>query len=97
VSSGATYADLDNDGDLEPGCMYNNDPVWVYKNNSNEIEKNNYLKVKLVGDRKNVFGLDAKVIVTTAKGEQMQEMCPARGYQSSVDYTLNFGLGKNKR
>jgi len=43
-----------------------------------KLEKNNYLKSEVGGDRKNVFGLDAKVIVTTAKGEQMQEMCPAR-------------------
>jgi hypothetical protein len=35
--------------------------------------------------------------VTTDKEEQMQEMCPARGYQSSVDYTLNFGLGKQQK
>ncbi|HET6994987.1 MAG TPA: VCBS repeat-containing protein [Chitinophagaceae bacterium] len=97
VSSGATYADLDNDGDLDLIVCNNNDPVWVYKNNSNEIEKNNFIKVKLAGDRKNLFGLDAKVIVTTDKGEQMQEMCPARGYQSSVDYTLSFGLGKQQR
>ena len=97
ISSGATYADLDNDGDLDLIVCNNNHPLWVYKNNNNEIDKNNFIKIKLAGDGKNVFGLDAKVIVVTDKEEQMQEMCPARGYQSSVDYTLNFGLGKQQK
>jgi hypothetical protein len=96
VSSGATYADLDNDGDLDLIVCNNNDPVWTYKNHTNEIKGNNFIKVKLAGDRKNVFGIGAKVIVKTEAGEQMQEMFPVRGYQSSVDYVLNFGLGKQQ-
>lgn len=94
VSSGATYADLDNDGDLDLLVCNNNDPVWTYRNNTNELKQNNFIKVKLTGDRKNLFGIGAKVIVASEKGEQMQEMFPVRGYQSSVDYVLNFGLGK---
>ncbi len=97
VSSGATYADLDNDGDLDLIVCNNNDPVWVYKNHSNEVEKNNFIKIKLAGAQKNVFGIGAKVIVTTDSSEQMQEMYPVRGYQSSVDYVLNFGLGKQNK
>lgn len=96
VSSGATYADLDNDGDLDLIVCNNNDPLWVYKNRTNEAKQNNFVKVKLSGSRKNVFGIGAKVIVTTNDGEQMQEMYPVRGYQSSVDYVLNFGLGKQQ-
>lgn len=95
VSSGATYADLDNDGDLDLIVCNNNDPVWVYRNNTSETASNNFIKVKLVGDKQNLHGIGAKVIVTTADDKsQMQEMSPVRGYQSSVDYILNFGLGK---
>ncbi|MBC7902762.1 MAG: VCBS repeat-containing protein, partial [Gemmatimonadaceae bacterium] len=94
VSSGATYADLDNDGALDLIVCNNNEPAWVYKNNSQKIDKNNFLKVKLEGNGKNVFGIGAKVVVKTDSGQQMQEMFPVRGYQSSVDYVLNFGLGK---
>ena len=97
VSSGATYADLDNDGDLDILVCNNNDPLWVYKNNTNEIYKNNFIKIKLVGDQKNIFGLGARVIITTDSSEQLQEMNPVRGYQSSVDYVLNFGIGTQKQ
>ncbi len=94
VSSGASYVDLDNDGDLDLVVCNNNDPVFVYRN---QAKGNNYIKIKLEGDGKNVFGIGAKVTVKTAAGEQMQEMYPVRGYQSSVDYVLNFGLGKNQK
>ena len=97
VSSGACYADLDNDGDLDLVVCNNNDPAWLYKNNANETEKNNFIKVKLNGDRKNKFGIGAKVVVTTDSNSQMQEMYPVRGYQSSVDYVLNFGIGKQQQ
>ncbi|MEJ7736782.1 MAG: VCBS repeat-containing protein [Chitinophagaceae bacterium] len=96
VSSGAAYADLDNDGDLDLIVCNNNDPVWLYKNNADELEKNNYIKVKLIGNQKNVFGIGSRVIVTSDSTDQVQEMYPVRGYQSSVDYVLNFGLGKQK-
>lgn len=94
VSSGVTYADLDNDGDLDLIVCNNNDPVSVYKNRSRETAANNYIKIKLIGDRKNLQGIGAKVIVTTAEGQQVQEMYPVRGYQSSVDYILNFGIAR---
>ena len=97
VSSGASYVDLDNDGDLDLIVCNNNDPVWLYKNNTNVIDGNNFIKVKLKGDRKNTFGIGAKVIITTDSNLQMQEMSPVRGYQSSVDYILNFGIGKQKQ
>ena len=96
VSSGAAYADLDNDGTLDLIVCNNNDPVRVYKNTGGEGVKNNFIKIKLEGDRTNVFALGAKVIVTTDSSSQLQEMYPVRGYQSSVDYVLSFGVRQQK-
>lgn len=97
ISSGAAYADLDNDGDLDLIVCNNNNPVFVYRNNSNEQSKNNYIKISLKGDAKNQFGIGAKVYVNTDSGSQFQEMYPVRGYQSSVDYVLNFGIGTQSK
>ncbi|OLY91565.1 Repeat domain-containing protein [Cnuella takakiae] len=96
VSNGAAYADLDNDGDLDLIVCNNNDPAWVYRNNTDRQKENNFIRIKLTGSKGNTFGLGAKVVVTTVSGSQLQEQYPVRGYQSSVDYVLNFGLGKEK-
>ena len=95
VSSGATYADLDNDGDLDLIVCNNNEPVWVYQNNAELISANSFIKVKLNGNGQNKFAIGAKVIVTANNKTQLQELYPVRGYQSSVDYVLNFGMGKD--
>ncbi|MEO8764720.1 MAG: VCBS repeat-containing protein, partial [Ginsengibacter sp.] len=96
VSNGAAYADLDNDGDLDLIVCNNNEPVRVYNNHSNDQFKNNYLKIKLAGESKNRFAIGAKILVTVNDSSQIMEQYPVRGYQSSVDYTLCFGLAKHQ-
>ncbi|MEY4540468.1 MAG: hypothetical protein RLZZ306_2225, partial [Bacteroidota bacterium] len=66
-----------------------------YQNNSNTLLKNNYLKVNLLGDSKNTSGIGSKVHVYAGKQTYMQEQMPVRGFQSSVEQTLNFGIGKS--
>jgi hypothetical protein len=94
-SMGAAYADLDNDGDLD--LVVNNlDAVAsVYRNNSEAITKNNFIKVILQGTGGNTFGIGARVEIELDTTTLIQVVNPSRGWLSSVDYTLNFGLGKS--
>lgn len=93
VSTGAAYADLDNDGDLDLIINNTNEPIGVYKNGA-EKNKNSFLRIKLNGKDKNSYALGAKVWVTSDATTQFIENYPVRGYQSSVDPILYFGLDK---
>ncbi|MES3017684.1 MAG: VCBS repeat-containing protein [Bacteroidota bacterium] len=95
ISAGAAYADLDNDGDMDLIVSNTNDYAGIYKNNSDKIEKNNFLKIKFKGDAKNSYGIGSKVILYCKEKKYFQEQMPVRGFQSSVDPILNFGIGKN--
>ena len=94
-SNGAAYGDLDNDGDLDLVVNNVNMPVFIYRNKSrSKFAENNYLKVILDGQGNNKLGVGTKVTLK-AKGKIFyQEQIPNRGFQSSVDNRLNFGLGK---
>ena len=93
-SNGAVYADLDNDGDLELITNNLNTPAGIYENRANELFKNNYLKVKLKGQNANSFGVGAKVYLKSNNKWLYQQNMPTRGFMSSVEPWLTFGLGK---
>jgi hypothetical protein len=93
-SNGAAIADLDQDGDLE--IIVNNigDEAFIYKNNAVENNNNHYLKIQLKGSTKNNLALNAKVKLYTTNGIQYKEHTLTRGYASSSDPILHFGLGE---
>ncbi|MFT5763594.1 MAG: hypothetical protein ACI8VT_002191 [Saprospiraceae bacterium] len=87
-SNGAAYADLDNDGDLDLVINNVDDFAAVYQNNSNK----NYLQLKLTGPVENPSGVGATVSVNAPGLSQVQQVYFNRGFQSSVDQRLHFGL-----
>ncbi len=97
-SSGAAYADFDNDGDLDLVINNVNDEPFLYENRTignKASQPGNFISIKLKGKQGNLFGIGAKVIIYQKGKLQIQECMPTRGYQSSVDYRLNFGLGSS--
>jgi hypothetical protein len=93
-SNGAVILDLDLDGDLDYVVNNINDPAFVFENTLNQQEKKpNYLRIKLQGPKNNADGLGAKVWVKFGKGKiGYQEMQVVRGYMSSTEPILHFGL-----
>jgi hypothetical protein len=96
-SNGAAYADLDNDGDLD--LIINNIDLeaFVYKNHADKLPGHHYLRIRLKGTKENPYGFGAKVTLYYSKEKQFIEHSPYRGYQSTVENTLHFGLGKNTK
>ena len=92
-SNGAAYGDLDNDGDLDLIVNNVNSPVSIYQNRSVEKNQTNYLKIKIEGTKLNQNGIGARVFVYQAGQMQLLQQMPNRGFQSSVDLTMVFGLG----
>lgn len=93
-SNGSVYVDLDNDGDLELVVNNINMPPFVYKNQSIETTDRHYLKIRLIDSTQtNHYAIGAKVSVHYSDDIQLLENHPARGFMSSIDSRLNFGLG----
>ena len=101
ISNGAAYVDLDNDGDLDLVVNNINQEASIYINNSRGPEKkdraNHFLNFVLRGDSLNRNGLGTKILLWQNGLVQLAEQYPVRGYASSVDTRLHFGLGKNDR
>lgn len=95
-SNGAALADLDNDGDLDIVINNLDEPAFIYENNANS-NGNNYVRVKLLGPKGNAFGIGAKVKLVTAGKEQFFQVKSTRGYLSSVDPVVHFGMGKTEQ
>lgn len=95
-SNGSAYGDLDNDGDLDLIVNNVNQPVFVYQNNSNKNKQNKFVRVQLKGEGQNKFAVGTVVKLFSGAEILRQELIPTRGFQSSIDYVMAFGIGTKK-
>lgn len=91
-SNGMAYGDLDNDGDLDIITNNIDAPAFVYENKAT----GNFLKINIEGTGKNTYGIGAKAIIHYDGNLQIAENTVTRGFISSVEHDLFFGLGKTK-
>lgn len=98
ISNGAAYADLDADGDLDLIVNNINQKAFIYKNTLREKDtiNSNYLKVKLEGSIQNKKGVGSIVTIYYDTKQKVQYNQPVRGFQSTVENVLYFGLQNKK-
>ena len=99
-SDGAVYVDLDNDGDLDYAINNINEKALLYENTTNSKKKQttNFIQVKFEGDAKNRNGLGAFAEIYYDRNKvQVYENFPFRGYLSTVNDILHFGLGNTAK
>ncbi len=94
-SNGSAYGDLNNDGSLDLVINNVNNEVLIFKNRSGEFfPDNHFLQIKLQGKGPNTAAIGSQVKLVAGEQIFYQEQMPNRGFQSSVDPKLTFGLGE---
>jgi hypothetical protein len=102
-SNGASFSDLDNDGDLDYLINNINDEAFVYENTlynstqKSDTRKNNFLRIRLNGGQDNKNHIGSKITLYSNGSLQCYENTIYRGFLSSVEDVVHFGLGNNQR
>ena len=92
-SNTVAYGDLNNDGALDMIINNENQPAFVYRNNSMILNKNHFIGIKIKGCAKNTFGIGTIIKIFKDDKVFYREIQPVRGFQSSMDYKQIIGLG----
>lgn len=92
--TGAAYADLDNDGRLDLVVNQIEAPALLLKNRGPE---QNYIRMRFRSPDGNRFGFGVKAYVFAGGKMQYQQLMGTRGFQSSSDLRLHFGLGASNK
>ncbi len=92
-SCGTVYSDLDLDGDLDLIINDLDSEALIYRNDAEDFPNHNYIQFVFEGSDKNVFGIGARVELYTKNMTQFNEVKVSRGFLSSVEPVLHFGVG----
>lgn len=95
-SNGSTYADFDNDGDIDIVVNNIEDAVLLYRNKANDHGENPSVRINLEGPPLNRNAVGARLLVFSGDNIRNYEKYPVRGFQSSMETALLAGLGKDK-
>jgi hypothetical protein len=93
-SRGCALGDYDNDGDVDVLVLNMNDRPSLLRNDGGN--RNNWIKIKLLGTRCNRTAIGARVKVVTGKHIQIDEVHSGTSVMSQGDLRLHFGLGQAK-
>lgn len=96
-SNGAAYVDLNNSGALDLVVNRVNEPALIYRNRARELNRGHFLRVTLRGSGQNTQGIGTRVAIWSGGAMQLLEQMPTRGFESSVDPRLHFGIGAATR
>ncbi|MDE0018384.1 MAG: CRTAC1 family protein [Candidatus Poribacteria bacterium] len=91
VGRGATFADYDNDGDIDIFIVNNHAAPILLRNEGGN--RNNYLHVELIGTAENRNAIGAKIQLKTADRIQTREVYAGESYMSSNSFIVEFGVG----
>jgi len=91
-SNGSAYADFDNDGDLDLVVNNTNMPPFLYENKAN-TKGNHWLKLDLKSADGLRQAIGSQATLYSNGQAYFQEVHPMKGFESTVDSRLNFGLG----
>jgi hypothetical protein len=91
VSRGSAIADYDDDGDLDILVANLNDRPALLRNDVGN--KQNWLGVKLVGEKSNRDGIGARLRLAAGGRVQIRDIISGSSFLSSEDPRAHFGLG----
>jgi hypothetical protein len=95
-SNGAAYGDIDNDGDMDIVINNLNMEPFIYQNLTSEVKGKSFLILVLKGDKSNSNAVGSRVTVFCNGAMYYQELIPMRGFESTSDHRLIFGLGDHQ-